>query len=115
MKTLSRQRCLVHIEREAVARCFECLHFFCRECILEHESKMICSGCLRKLIDRNKPAAKGRGLLGSSVLLTGSMLFLWLLFYLMGSIVLKIPHSFHDGSVWKQEWLDDGWEGEERE
>ena len=35
--------------REAVARCPECTQFFCRECITEHDDRVLCSACLKKL------------------------------------------------------------------
>src|SRR5438132_254763 len=49
MEILARQRCLNHLNREAVARCPECKRFFCRECVTEHEDRLICAACLKKL------------------------------------------------------------------
>ena len=45
---LAHQRCFNHATREAVARCPECHHFFCRECITEHDDRVLCTGCLKK-------------------------------------------------------------------
>lgn len=49
MPALIHQRCFNHATREAVARCPECSQFFCRECITEHDDRVICSACLKKL------------------------------------------------------------------
>ena len=49
MRSLSLQRCFNHAHREAAARCPECTHFYCRECITEHDDRVICAACLRKL------------------------------------------------------------------
>ena len=50
-------RCQRHPGREAAARCPSCQQSFCRECITEHEGRMLCLACLTK---RSQPAT-GRG------------------------------------------------------
>ena len=62
MQNLVDQRCFNHHLREAVARCPECTHFFCRECITEHDDRIICAACLRKLA--RKPSSDRRGFAG---------------------------------------------------
>ena len=52
MQNSFHQRCFNHAGREAVARCPECGQFFCRECITEHEDRVLCSACLKKLTRR---------------------------------------------------------------
>jgi hypothetical protein len=42
------QRCWNHETREAVCRCPQCGRSFCRECVTEHESRLLCAECLRK-------------------------------------------------------------------
>ena len=113
MSLLARQRCLVHLDREAVARCISCLQYFCRECVGEHEGKMICAGCLRKQEAKKKTVAPRRALISSTLLFVASFFFLWWCFYGMGNLLLRIPSSFHDGSVWELQGLDEGWEGKE--
>jgi hypothetical protein len=43
------QRCWNHEGREAVCRCPECGRSFCRECVTEHEARLLCSACLGRL------------------------------------------------------------------
>src|SRR5215471_11171635 len=102
MNELIHQRCTIHWRREAAARCPECGRYFCRECITEHEGRVLCAGCLRKIMI---PAIKRkrhpfRFLFQFGQLLLG-ILLLWLFFYYVGSILQAIPTSFHDGTLWK--------------
>jgi hypothetical protein len=103
---LSQQRCFNHFQREAVARCLECRQYFCRECITEHDDRIICAACLRKLLER--PVRRRRGLAGIFRLgqyLLGVMV-LWFFFYLAGEKLLAVPSSFHEGTLWQVNWLD---------
>jgi hypothetical protein len=93
---LSRARCFNHPEREAVARCPECGRHFCRECVNEHEDRLLCAFCLDRLL-----AAPGfrRRSLGRSVPVVQAFLgflFLWLSCYLLGRLLIAIPSSFHE-------------------
>ncbi|MCP4691756.1 MAG: rhomboid family protein [Desulfobacterales bacterium] len=101
MIKLSEQRCYNHGFREAAARCPECGRFFCRECITEHEDRVLCSACLVRTRDpgesRPSPMSRLAPLFHG---VTGIML-MWLFFYLMGQVLLSIPSSYHDGSIWE--------------
>jgi hypothetical protein len=106
-QTLAYQRCFNHAQREAVARCPECGRFFCRECITEHDERVICSMCLRKLA--RVPLLQRRGFAGvfqfCQCLL--GLLVAWFFLYLIGETLLTIPNSFHKGTMWKANWLDE--------
>src|SRR5947208_2495584 len=105
-RSLSQQRCFNHYQREAVARCLECRQFFCRECIAEHDDRIVCAACLAKLARR--PQSRRRALAGVFRLgqcLLGFMA-LWFFFYLAGEGLLQIPASFHEGTVWHVNWFD---------
>jgi hypothetical protein len=106
VRNLSLQRCFNHMTREAVARCPECRHFFCRECVTEHDDRVICAACLQKLAP--PPLRSRRGLLGllRALQFLSGVLVAWLFFYWMGQTLLRLPSSFHDGTVWKGHWLD---------
>jgi hypothetical protein len=100
MNDISRLRCFNHSTREAVALCPQCSHPFCRECITEHEDRVLCARCLAALekAPGKRPARIASVLRGSSGLL--SFIMLWAVFYYFGKILLKIPSSFHE-SIFK--------------
>jgi hypothetical protein len=101
MSTLALQRCLHHVEREAVARCPECAQHFCRECIVEHEGRVLCSACRKNLVQREGGAAGSLRRIGRYSHLVASVLLLWFCFFLLGKALLAIPASFHEGDAWK--------------
>lgn len=96
MNEISHLRCFNHANREAVARCPICSRTFCRECITEHEDRVICARCLVELVlargeKRSRVAVVFRGTLSLM-----SFMFLWAVFYYLGRILLAIPSSFHE-------------------
>lgn len=96
--SLSHEKCFNHPGREAVARCPECGRFFCRECVSEHEDRLLCASCLERLV-----AAPGgsRTLAWSFPVIQAlvGFLLLWLSFYSVGRLLIAIPSSFHDLGV----------------
>ena len=106
MTDLTYQRCYNHAAREAVARCPHCGQFFCRECITEHDDRVICAACLKKLA--RLPLMRRRGFAGVlrfAQCLLGVMM-VWFFFYLIGEGLASLPASFHEGTLWKVSWLD---------
>ncbi|MBU1054990.1 MAG: rhomboid family protein [Proteobacteria bacterium] len=101
---ISRRRCFNHRSREAAAQCLECGRYFCRECVTEHEGKVICSGCIINLTLSTEKGKKRFRFFGMLLLFFGSLFFLWLVFYYLGVSLLKIPSSFHEGTIWKNLW-----------
>jgi hypothetical protein len=106
MPGLHQKVCLNHHEREAVARCPGCGHFYCRECISEHDDRIICAACLRKLLrpaeKKHSPALRW---LVRAAAFGFSLMIGWLAFYLVGRILLNIPTSFHNGTIWRDSFL----------
>lgn len=104
---LSHQKCRRHGSREAVALCPECHFFYCRECVTEHEDKVICSDCLQKLTaasgKRSNVLRWGFRALGSFV----GLFLIWFLIYGLGRMLLAIPSDFHEGSLWTDSVLED--------
>lgn len=101
MTPLVRQRCRNHAEREAAARCPDCQRYFCRECVSEHENRVLCASCLAQFRATAAPRPdrfRGFARLGASVL---AVLFTWFCFFLIGRGLLAIPTSFHEGTIWK--------------
>jgi hypothetical protein len=97
--------CLNHPVREAVARCPECRSYFCRECITEHDERVICAACLKKLV---QPKAVRRWSLAPWLRVgaaAASVVVAWMIFYWVGQALLMIPSSFHEGTLWKESIL----------
>ena len=101
MTPVVHRRCLHHADREAVARCPECGRFFCRECISEHDERILCTACLGKLV---APAARAPRSFESIFLVGQSLLavaIIWFFFFLIGRVLVAIPSNFHDGKIWQ--------------
>jgi hypothetical protein len=95
------ERCFHHKRREAVAVCPECRRVFCRECITEHEDRIICATCLkRKFFATDRKRLRFISLLRAGNGIAG-IFILWIFFYFIGQILVSIPSSFHEGTVWK--------------
>jgi hypothetical protein len=105
MTDLAHLRCLNHANREAVARCLECTRYFCRECITEHDDRVICATCLKAVA---KPrTSRQRALAGTwrSIQWIAGVLLAWYFFFLLGQILLRLPDSFHNTTLWGVPWL----------
>lgn len=106
MPALVHQRCFHHSQREAAARCPECRHFYCRECITEHDDRVICATCLRKLAAVAAPKRARLAWALPALQLFVGLSLLWLIFYFTGAGLLSIPSSFHEGEVWTEKWFN---------
>jgi hypothetical protein len=93
-------RCARHPAREAAARCPSCREFFCRECVVEHEGRLLCAPCLARLETR-APGIGARRAWARFAALAGGCLVLWLAFCVLGALLVKIPPRVADGSVWE--------------
>jgi len=75
--------------------------FFCRECIVEHDDRILCTACLAKLASpapQRKRSLEGVFLVGQSVL---AVALIWFFFFLIGRGLLAVPATFHEGKIWK--------------
>ncbi|MEO0793531.1 MAG: rhomboid family protein [Verrucomicrobiota bacterium] len=101
MSAIAQTRCLNHGNREAVARCPECEKFFCRECITEHDGRVICQSCLSDLIATDDaPSSNFVKNLARTIGAAMGFAIAWVFFYLLGRILISIPTEFHDGGMW---------------
>jgi hypothetical protein len=106
MPNFLQQRCFNHASREAAARCPECGRYFCRECVTEHDDRVVCSSCLSRLAmteSARRPALVGLARLAQCL---AGLLIAWFFFFLIGEGLLRIPASFHDGTIWHINWID---------
>jgi hypothetical protein len=108
MAPLIHQRCFHHATREASARCPQCGHHYCRECIAEHAGKLICAACLRRSM--TTPSSSGRWFagLGRAIQLAVGVFLAWIFFYQSGRLLLQLPSAFHEGTIWRTHWLEGG-------
>ncbi|MFP4445330.1 MAG: hypothetical protein ACLFPD_03680 [Desulfosudaceae bacterium] len=104
MTDLSRQRCANHRDREAAARCPACHRYFCRECVTEHEGRMLCAACIADLAPAKAPARGRLARLSQGVWLVFGLVLLWTIFYYLGRLLMLLPASFHDGTLWQSGW-----------
>ena len=96
MSELAARRCFHHAGREAAARCTECGRFFCRECAVEHEDRILCAPCLRKLI-RVEPRRRTILALGLRLLECAlGILAAWFFFYLFGEAFLSFRRRLRE-------------------
>ena len=106
MATLIAHRCLHHPVREAVARCPECAQFFCRECITEHDDRVVCSSCLKRLTAKTEARRRNFAPLWRVSAAVCGMLVAWLFFFAVGRMLVNIPSSFHEGGIFKKGFME---------
>ncbi len=103
-QTLTRKRCVNHSHREAAAKCPECNKFYCRECVTEHENKVLCATCLASDFSENKDKSINLKFLKHILIFLFSFLLLWLLYYYFGQLLLTISPDVHEGYFWEKLW-----------
>ena len=100
MSALGSRRCQRHTTREAVALCPACRGYFCRECVSEHEGKILCGHCLAAATPQKRRKTMLASRLFDLVLGAIGLVTLWLCVYYFGDLLLAIPSSFHEGTIW---------------
>jgi hypothetical protein len=103
--SLRARRCVRHEQREAVARCPLCGGYFCRECVSEHEARLLCADCLSREVASRQVVQRPRRQLppwvGQAVVAGLGFALLWFLFFLGANLLLRIPPDFHSGEIFK--------------
>jgi len=100
MTLITYLRCFNHARREASAFCTECRRAFCRECITEHEGRVVCTPCLAFLTGDHKRESGRLGLLLECSVCILSSFVLWALFYHLGTALQRIPTQLHETFAW---------------
>ena len=78
-----------HPDRESSCRCPQCLRPFCRECVIDHQSQLLCAACLAAAV-RERPSTRRalRRFLPAAMALAGLVLA-WFVFYGVGQAFLE--------------------------
>ena len=89
MSPALQQRCWNHPDREASCRCPHCIRSFCRECVTEHQSQLLCATCLQAAAsERPRTRRSFRRFAPAAMALAGFVLA-WFVFYGVGQAVLE--------------------------
>lgn len=95
--TLARQRCWTHAQREAVSRCPECRRFYCRECVTEHDGRLLCVQCLSARTVIKAGRAGTRWALWTVAAMAG-LLVSYLMFHTVGYVLEQLPAAWSRGA-----------------
>ena len=96
MLVLAHQRCFNHARREAAARCPSCGRYFCRECVSEHEGRLLCVGCLGAQVQHRSAGRRLLAPIRRGACAAMGVLLLWAVFFACGKALLAIPSEFHE-------------------
>lgn len=104
MSSIAPQRalCLNHPRREAAARCTSCGQSYCRECITNYEGRMVCSACYKSKTEIKEKVPRDWFVLFAVLQTTLGFAALWVTVWFLGRVLLSIPSSFHEGTVWEK-------------
>ena len=83
-----------------MARCPVCRNAYCRECVTEHEGRVLCAACLAKLVDAGSATRRRVLRAASAVLPVMGLALAWMFFYGIARALMLIPASVHDGTIW---------------
>jgi len=98
---LAQKRCKNHPDREAVARCPECVKFFCRECITDHDDRVLCTACLKNVLLRQASSFSRLKFPFRALQFLIGFCVVWLFFCYLGHMLLFNIPSFHEGTFWQ--------------
>ncbi len=87
---VAQQKCVLHPSRSAAGRCPECEEYYCRECITEHEGRVICASCLEEVTGDEAEEEFDWSLLLEVLKATGGFFLCWFFFYAIAQLLLKI-------------------------
>ncbi|MEI9999185.1 MAG: rhomboid family protein [Verrucomicrobiota bacterium] len=97
---LRQRRCVNHPQREASARCPECGRFYCRECVTEHDDRVVCAACLARLTRKKEKSCRAWALVPRLLLALLAFAFVYAVVMLLGNGLLAIPSHFHAKGGW---------------
>ncbi len=84
------QHCWNHEAREAACRCPSCGRTYCRECVSEHEGRLLCAACLAGVTGKRETRAGFADKLTPPTMLLAAILLAWLTYWVMGASVIGL-------------------------
>ena len=92
MATLdAHQLCWNHETREAVCRCLGCGRSYCRECVTEHEGRLVCANCIGKAAAQTGGKGAWRKA-APAAMIVGGFAMGWLTYWAFGEAVMLLIH-----------------------
>jgi len=79
--------------------CPGCARYYCRECVTEHEARLLCAACVAGLVARPRREGVLRRKLIGPVAAAGGLLAAWTLLYGAARVVVEINQR-----VGEQRW-----------
>jgi hypothetical protein len=89
------QHCWNHEAREAVCRCPACRRSYCRECVSEHEGRLLCAVCLSGVAARSEAGAGVFGKLAPLGMIAAAILIAWLAYWAAGASLIGVIRRLH--------------------
>jgi len=99
LATLTQTRCFNHGQREAVARCPACRRHYCRECVTEHDHRLLCASCIAAAGEKKTKPRRFTLPLAPLVQLAVAIVVYWVAFLCLGAGLLMVPTVNHDAML----------------
>ena len=100
--TISQATCFHHPMREAAAKCVGCGRSYCRECVTPVDRRMMCAECFKASTATKVSPKRDWFVLSFVTQAVLGLLGLWFTSYFLGRVLLELPTSFHEGTVWEK-------------
>jgi hypothetical protein len=92
------QRCWNHEGREAVCRCPECGRSYCRECVSEHQSRLLCAACLTRVSQATVRERSSLRRLAAPLLALAGFLLAWMVLFGAGESIIILAERAEQSS-----------------
>jgi hypothetical protein len=84
------QQCWNHSERGAVCLCPVCHRGYCRECVSEHDSRLLCAACIKAALPASDAGGSRRSRkVWIPVLAVATTLIAWAAIFSLGQIIME--------------------------
>lgn len=92
------QRCWNHEAREAVCRCPECGRSFCRECVSEHQARLLCALCLSKAAHTSAVKVSLKRRMAPAAMVLVGLLLAWTVLFSAGESLIILAERAEQNS-----------------